>query len=650
MEKYVPKGRVNCKTGNEWYNAVCEKARQGKINAWNRWRKMRTQARWKNYVDARNECVKIMRNEKLNYEKDIMDKCKSNPKLFFRHINGRMKKREGITGLRVDGKLYSETTEMAEVMNERFQSVFTEEGEFKLDDKKLEGGRLNEVEVSKEEIMKLMENLDVNKAPGPDGISTWILKECKEQLADKIYSLVKTSLKQGRVPKDWKRAIIVPIYKGGRREDPLNYRPVSLTSVVGKLCEKVIKEAWIDHLEKRNVLTECQFGFRRGRSCSSNLRSYYSKVIDIVQEREGWVDSVYLDLKKAFDKVPHRRLIWKIKNIGRVGGQLLKWMKDYLSEREMRTVVRNSTSSWLKVTSGVPQGSVLGPVMFGIYVNDLPEGIESHINLFADDAKLMRKVENINDCRRLQEDLDRISGWSRTWQMEFNLNKCKVMEFGKSKWRVHGNYKMENFNLERSTAEVDLGVTITEGLTPDKHINRITGEVTNLLRRIRVAFSYLDADMMKKLITSMIRPRLEYAATVWSPHTKKNIRKLERVQRAATKMVPELRDLTYEERLKKLGIPTLESRRERGDLISIYKIVHNIDKVDGEILNLETRNTRGHGKKLRKVQCTRDIKKYSFPHRAVDTWNGLESNIVNAASVHKFKAKLDETRYRDGSI
>ena len=186
-----------------------------------------------------------------------------------------------------------------------------EEGE--LEDWQWNAGSLNGVEVSKKEIMRLMENLDVNKAPGPDGISTWILKECREQLAEKIHNLVKTSLEQGRVPKEWKRANIVPIYKGGRREDPLNYRPVSLTSVVGKLCEKVIKEAWMEHLERNNILTDCQFGFRRGRSCSSNLLSFYSKVIDTVQERDGWVDSVYLDQKKAFDKVPHKRLLGRLR-------------------------------------------------------------------------------------------------------------------------------------------------------------------------------------------------------------------------------------------------------------------------------------------------------------------------------------------------
>ena len=649
VEKYVPKGRRNCKKGKEWYNDKCEKARKGKARTWNRWMKVRTENNWKNYVDARNESVRVMRAEKLNYEKDIMDKCKSDPRLFYSHINGKLKKREGITGLKVEGITYSGEQDMAEVMNKEFQTVFTMEGDFGLTDVVHERRQLREVEVHRSDVMKLMEKLDVKKAPGPDGISNWILRECRDQLVDRIYDLLRLSLLQGKVPKDWKRANIVPIYKGGNRDNPLNYRPVSLTSVVGKMCETIIKEVWMKYLEDNNVLTNCQFGFRRGSSCPANLLSFYSRVIDVVQERNGWVDGVYLDLKKAFDKVPHKRLLWKIRNHGGVGGRLLDWMRDYLSEREMRTLIKNESSSWLRVTSGVPQGSVLGPVMFGIYVNDLVEGIDSHINLFADDAKIMRRVEGVDDCEKLQRDLDKIGEWSRTWQMEFNLNKCKIMEFGRSKRRVHWDYKMGGVSLKKSGEEVDLGVTITESLTPDRHINRITGEVTSLLRRIKMAFSYLDADMMKKLIGSMIRPRLEYAATVWSPHTKKNIRKLERIQRAATKMVPELRDLSYEERLGELGLPTLENRRERGDLISVYKMVNGMDRMGENWRNLGTRNTRGHNKKLKKVQCMRDIKKYSFPHRVVDTWNGLEEDVVNAISVHSFKEKLDKTRYRDGS-
>lgn len=409
----------------------------------------------------------------------------------------------------------------------------------------------------------------------------------------------------------------------------------------------IVKDRWMEHLENE-VLTVHQYGFRKGRSCSSNLLAFYSKVIDTVQEREGWVDGVYLDLKKAFDKVPHRRLLWKIKTYGKVSGQLFDWMTDYLKGREMRTVIRNENSSWLEVTSGVPQGSVLGPVMFGLYVNDLADGIGSYINLFADDTKMMRKVKSIDDCRKLQEDLDKVGEWGRKWQMEFNPSKCKILEFGKSKRRVHWDYTMMGAKLEKSSEEVDLGVTVTESLTPERHINKATAKAANLLRRIKMSFIYLDKEMMRKIIVTMIRPVLEYAAVVWSPHNKKNIRKLERVQRAATKMAPELKDLNYEERLKEMALITLESRRERGDLINVYKMVQGMDKCGRDLLKRDTRATRGHGKKLKKERCIRDKKKYSFPHRTVDLWNGLDEDIVNAESVHCFKARLDKARYQGG--
>ncbi len=255
--------------------------------------------------------------------------------------------------------------------------------------------------------------------------------ECKEELLDPILDIIKSSIESGQVPREWKRANIVPIYKNGCKTEPLNYTPVSLTSILCKICEEVIKERWVAHLEKENVFHEGQFGFRKGKSCVSDLLCFYSRVIDVVQEREGWADCVYLDLKKAFDKVPHNRLMWKVRRFGGVSGNLAEWMENYLRGREMRTIVRGMKSEWKMVSSGVPQGSVLGPIMFLLYVNDMPIGINSYMNMFADDAKIMRKVKNLEDCNKLQEDLYKIYEWSVKWQMEFNISKCHVMKMGK---------------------------------------------------------------------------------------------------------------------------------------------------------------------------------------------------------------------------
>ena len=488
---------------------------------------------------------------------------------------------------------------------------------------------------------------------GPDGVACWMLRECKDQLLEPIWEIINSSLEEGRVPKEWKRANIVPIFKGGTKTEPLNYRPVSLTSVVGKLCETVIKEKWVKYLEENEVITNKQFGFRQGKSCVTNLLSFYTRVIDGVDKRDGWVDAIYLDIKKAFDTVPHNRLLWKLKYIGGLRGKVLEWMGDYLKDREMRTVIRDTYSSWKSVTSGVPQGSVIAPIMFQIYVNDIQNGVTSYINLFADDAKLLRVIESQNDCQQLQRDINRIYEWSLRWKLEFNTKKCHVMEIGKSKRRPIWDYKLGEDIIMKSKEEKDLGVTMQDTLSPERHISGIFNSTYRLLTNIRVSFNYMDTSMMRKIITSIVRPRIEYAAVVWSPNMKKDIRKIERIQRTATKMVPELKDLTYEERLTVMGLPTLQDRRERGDLITMYKIISGMEKIDNEelvVVREEVSRTRGHSKRIRKSHCVGNTRKYSFPHRIVDTWNGLNEEVVTATSVHNFKEKLDKWRYGDRTL
>ena len=271
--------------------------------------------------------------------------------------------------------------------------------------------------------------------------------------------------------------------------EPLNYRPVSLTSVVSKLCETIVKNRWVQYLEQENIITECQFGFRKERSCLTNLLCFYSRVIDGLQERDGWVDTVYLDIKKAFDRVPHKSLIWKLEHKGGLKGTLLEWMKDYIQDREIRTVIRDCSSSWCEVTSGVPQGSVLAPIMFQVYINDMSEGLNSYINLFADDAKLMKVIKNQGDCEELQRDIDKIYKWSQQWKLEFNTKKCHTMEMGRSKKRPTWEYKMGGVNILKSKEERDLGVMIQDTLSPEKHINGIFRSTYNLLANIRVAFN-----------------------------------------------------------------------------------------------------------------------------------------------------------------
>ena len=212
---------------------------------------------------------------------------------------------------------------------------------------------------------------------------------------------------------------------------------------------------------------------------------------------------------------------------------------------------------------------------------------------------------------------------------------------------------MGSENIVKVHEEKDLGVTIQDNLQPEKHIERIFRDTYRMLRNIGVAFHYMDKDMMRKIIATMIRPKMEYAETVWSPYKKKHVKKLERIQRMATKMVPELEELTYEERLREINLPTLEERRERGDLITIFKLYNKMEEADNEELLLTERReigfTRGHTKKLRKGRCLNNVKKNSFPHRNIEVWNKLSEEIISVKTVHQLKEKLDKCRYGDGT-
>ena len=204
-------------------------------------------------------------------------------------------------------------------------------------------------------------------------------------------------------------------------------------------------------------------------------------------------------------------------------------------------------------------------------------------------------------------------------------------------------YKLGERILNPSEKEKDLGIIVRNDLSPESHINKMVGETYRLLNRIKIAFNYMNVEMLGKIIKTYIRPRLEYGAVVWAPHLKKHIIKLEKVQRAATRLIPELRGLPYERMREKLDLPSLRDRRERADMIMLYKCVKGLERIDKDnfIVRDEGR-TRGHRYKLKKGRCKGDVRKYSFPYRSINKWNQLDDKVVCAQNIHKFKEMLDK--------
>ena len=349
------------------------------------------------------------------------------------------------------------------------------------------------------------------------------------------------------------------------------------------------------------------------------------------------VDIIYLDFKKAFDKVPHQRLLLKLKAHG-IGNGMINWIEKWLIDRRQRVVVDGEVSNWKAVLSGVPQGSVLGPILFLIYINDLDDDITSTVLKFADDTKVFRKIKSDADRQHLQDDLNKLIEWSEKC-------KCCLILESVSAFTQDMGMKMHNIQwvLNTTLKEKDLGLTISADMKVSEQCGIAAAKGNQIIGLIRRNIVYKEKELIIPLYKTIVRPHLEYCIQAWRPYRKKDIDMLERVQRRATKMIPKLRNISYEMRLKECGLTTLETRRLRGDQIEVFKILNGYENIDRNIFFTvkEERRTRGHGVTLAKKQCRLDIRKFSFSQRIVNEWNRLSADCVGASSVNIFKNKID---------
>jgi len=427
---------------------------------------------------------------------------------------------------------------------------------------------------------------------------------------------------------------------------PGNYRPVSLTSVVGKMMESIIRDKLVKHMMDHNLCCNEQHGFVPGRSCMTQLLvtlEIWSQLID----SGAPIDVLYF--RKAFDTVPHQRLLKKLVSYG-VTGKLLDWIKNFLSGRRQRVVVNGELSAWADILSGIPQGSVLGPILFVIFINDLPDVVRSTTKIFADDTKLFRAIRTHEDHEIIQQDLDNLVKWSRDWQLGFNESKCKILHLGSSNPGME--YSMNAVTLDETTNEKDLGVFIDKELKFHSHISKAVSKASRMLGLIRATFTCLDTSTVPKLYSTLVRPHLEYGNVIWHPRFRGDKLEIEKVQRRATKLIPELRHLPYEERIRHLKLPSLEHRRRRGDMIQTFKILNGIDRIDQHMFFPMTNKstTRGHSQKIAKKHSKLSMRQTVFSQRVVNDWNSLPEIVINSPSLNTFKSSLDniwfEEQYR----
>ena len=646
--KFIPKHTPGKRKQKSWIDRTTIRSIKMKHRAWNKFNRLRSITNWNNYTKARNYATFQVKKAKYMYEYKISKEIKKNPKCFWRMVREKTKVKESIPNLVTkEGKNVQDDTEKAEILNSFFVSVFTKENTREipnLNDRPCQK-LLEDILITETKVMKLLKNLKQSKSPGPDQIHNKVLYEIREQIVKPLTSMFQASLDSGQLPKDWKVANITPIFKKGKRTDPNNYRPVSLTSAVCKIMETMIRDEIREHMEDQELFSQDQHGFRQGRSCNTQLLEAIHDWTNSIEEGHP-VDVIYLDYRKAFDSVPFERLLKKLHAYG-VRGKVLLWIRDFLRDRSQRVVLADTKSDMATITSGIPQGSVLGPMLFLIYVNDLPEEVLSTLKLFADDTKLYREIQNDHDKEILQNDLNELMDWSVKWQLPFNIEKCKVLHLGKNNPKHKYSIKSGTNNevlLQEVEEEKDLGIKFDSQLNFKQHIAECVSKANQRIGLIRRNFTNLDKTIFVTLYKSLVRPILEYGNTVWQPCFKQDSIQLEKVQRRATKLVKDLRDKSYETRLKVLNLPSLVYRRKRADMLQIYRIMSHIDKLDGNKIVMRDLNvrTRGHNFKLFKPRVRTKEKRGTLGFRAITDWNTLSNDVVDAENLIQFKTRLEE--------
>ena len=611
----------------------------------------------KQYTKDRNLVKTLLRKAKRRFERSIALKAKTEPKAFWGHTRRQLKTKNGVAPLLSDPKdkdsIKFDDADKANILLNQFSSVFTKEPEGEIPrigqrtDKKIP-----DITITSEMVKDALKKININKSCGPDNLHPRLLLELADMIAVPVTILFNETLKNGNLPNDWKMAYITGVFKKGSKQLPENYRPISLTSILCKIMEKFVRDNVISHLIENELLSKKQFGFVSGRSTLTQLLYYLDECIEKIANGNV-IDAIYLDFSKAFDTVPHRRLLGKLESYG-IQGKTLNWINSFLKGRKQQVVVNGSKSGIDSVISGIPQGTVLGPVLFVIYINDLLDVISSDGFMFADDTKIFRKITSLADALMLQDDLQKLEEWSNIWLLKFNADKCHVLTLGKFQDIKHAHrYSLCQYELEHVPSEKDLGITIDEELKFEDHITRKIQIANGIVGQIRRSFSYLSTETFRRLYVAFVRPHLEYCQAVWSPHLMRYINALENVQIRATKLVDGLANLDYSERLRKINIPTLVHRRRRGDMIEMFKHFKSYDKGTlSPTFKPKNRPSRQHKLQVHQPHSNdglRGLQSNSFYHRAPPIWNNLPKDVVEVENINAFKKALDKYWEKDPS-
>ncbi len=629
-----------------WYTREIKQAINSRKEKWTAYYCNPCEFTLTEYRLSRNKVVSQVRKARELYEVSIAENSRINIKHFYAYANRNKTQQLTPTSLLIaDGTHTKTLKDTAQLLNNYFVSVFTPvTNDFNSPKflKTITKPKYMYI-VTAASVIEQLKKLEKNKAPGTDGIKNEFLANMKTELATILAKLFQYSLYYSALPTDWLQANIIPLYKSGNKDQKENFRPVSLTSNVCKLMERIIYDWIVDFLNKECPLYKSQHGFQKGQSCVTQLLEH-SNTITLALNDKFSVDVVYLDFSKAFDKVSHSHLIYKMRS-KQIPEQLIKWTQAFLTNRRQRVVLQGEYSEWLPVTSGVPQGSVLGPLLFSIYIDDLDEILAPNtiIGKFADDTKLTQiyRQENMSEeTRKLQMSIDNIGKWCTTWELPINSSKCAVIHYGKS--NIVNTYYINGVIIPKVNEVRDLGILQSNNSKYKTHIQNISKKARKIAGLLLRTFRSRHPKVLLPIYKALIRPLVEYGTSVWNSQNKKDIKEIEHVQRFFTKKISGLSRLNYNSRLLKLELPTLELRRSYFDILMCHKLLHKlVSSKCSEQLKIRQGRTRGHQFKLMgQMSVVSESRRRFYTERIVNPWNKLPAEIADITDHNLFKSAI----------
>ena len=669
INKHIPKIKIRSEFQPPWFDSETYELCRKKERLRAKFKCTRSDECYIKFSSCRRELKQLIK-QKMN--DNFSDDCSSDHinKKFWSYVKSSNNTHRIPNSVNYNGCHRTDSAEQAELFNKFFYDQFSDESTYDIpiDDCNLNNQLFN-IQFDHMEICKLLRQINPNKAHGPDGIHGMILKKCAATLSYPLSTLFRASYNSGQIPNDWKLANVVPIHKKGSKNSVENYRPISLTSLVMKQYEKIIRVELMTICE--NKIQDCQHGFLPYKSCTTQMINFTDSLAVSLNEN-CHIDVIYFDFAKAFDTVNHDLLLQKLKYLYNVDGPLIRFLINYLKDRKQQVVVGNSVSSICNVNSGVPQGSIIGPILFVLFINDISENLSegSNLALYADDTKLWREIQSTRDHEILQNDILSLQTWARKNKMKFHPSKCHVLPISRKRLPPvdkRFRYHLNGIELDYCSSETDLGVIVTSKLNFTDHCNKLYSKATARLGlNKRTCHFITNSQCKRKIYLTMVRSLFEHCSVIWRPHNQTTKDKLENVQKRAVKWILDeeyksYSDLEYLLRCKQLNFLPLDQKFLYNDLLLFHKAINSLSPVKLpdylyffrgnsrlrsthlDPLSLVSKITpkicaKYHEKSISGTECK--IFENSYFYRSHLSWNKLPLEIRETTIHCSFKTKL----------